>query len=254
MRAFDLDPEKVSTKSPVRPFLQRNPFPHPLTLGFFYREKMRAIHRIAPEKVMGPILEVGGGRGGLTSLLYPNGAVVNIDLDRELATAAPNQQPTLRFVCGDASKLPFPDASFGVVTMFDLLEHVPDHKAASREALRVLKPGGFVLVSTPSEHWRYPYHRALSRFCPPETDIIARWGHVRRGYNRDELATLFNMAPHASAPFINALSVVSHDLSLNDWGERRRIAACMLLWPVTLAGYALRDLPGTEWAVMWRKT
>jgi hypothetical protein len=47
---------------------------------------------------------------------------------------------------------------------------------------------------------------------------------------------------------------MSHDLSLNGWSERRRIAACMALWPITLAGYVLRDLPGTEWAVMWRKT
>jgi len=29
-------------------------------------------------------------------------------------------------------------------------------------------------------------------------------------------------------------------------------AACMALWPITLAGYVLRSLPGTEWAVMWR--
>lgn len=254
MRAFDLDQEKVSTKVPLQPFLQRNPFPRPLTLGFFYREKMRAIHRIAPEKAVGPILEVGGGRGGLTSLLYPNGVVVNVDLDGDLATAPPNRQPLLRFVCGDASRLPFPDASFGVVTMFDLLEHVPDHKAASQEALRVLKPGGFVLVSTPSEHWRYPYHSAFAGFCPPETDILARWGHVRRGYSRNELAALFDMVPHASAPFINALSVMSHDLSFNNWSERRRVAACMALWPVTLAGYVLRGLPGTEWAAIWRKT
>jgi len=47
---------------------------------------------------------------------------------------------------------------------------------------------------------------------------------------------------------------VSHDLSLNNWSERRRVAACMALWPVTLMGYALRELPGTEWAVMCRKT
>jgi SAM-dependent methyltransferase len=254
MRMFDLDPEGMSAKAPLARFLQSNPFPRPLTLGFFYREKMRAIHRIAPETVAGPILEVGGGRGGLTSLLYPNGSVVNIDLDASLAEAPPNQQPALRFICGDASELPFPDASFGAVTMFDLLEHVPKHEVASHEALRVLKPGGFLLVSTPSENWRYPYHGPMTRFCPPEAEIMARWGHVRRGYSRNDLARLFNMAPIASAPFINALSVVSHDLSLNGWSERRRVAVCMALWPITLAGYALRDLPGTEWAVMWRKT
>jgi SAM-dependent methyltransferase len=253
MTAFELDPERISAKAPLRPFLQRNPFPRPFTLGFFYREKMRAIHAVAPEKVVGPILEVGGGRGGLTGLLYPNGAVVNIDLDGELAGAPPNQRPTIRFVCGDASKLPFPDASFGAVTMFDLLEHVPDHEVASEEALRVLMPGGFMLVSTPSERWHYPYYGAFARVCPSEANIMARWGHVRRGYSRGDLAALFKMDPLASAPFINALSVVSHDLSLNAWSERRRILACMALWPITLTGYVLRDLPGTEWAAMWRK-
>jgi ubiquinone/menaquinone biosynthesis C-methylase UbiE len=253
MIMFDLDSERLNAKAPIVPFLQRNPFPRPLTLGFFYREKMRAIHRISPDSVIGPILEVGGGQGGLTSLLYPDGAVVNIDPDADLARAPPNRQATLRFVCGDASKLPFPDATFGLVTMFDLLEHVPNHEAASHEALRVLKPGGFLLVSTPSENWRYPYHGVFARFCPPEREIMARWGHVRRGYSRNDLAALFKMVPHASAPFINALSVVSHDFSLNGWSERRRIAACMALWPLTLAGYLLRDLPGTEWAVMWQK-
>jgi ubiquinone/menaquinone biosynthesis C-methylase UbiE len=253
MMMFDLDPERAGVKSPLSQFLHRNPFPRPLTLGFFYREKMRAIHKIAPETVAGPILEMGGGRGGLTGLLYPHSAVVNIDLDDGLATAPPNQQPALRFVCGDASRLPFRDASFGAVTMFDLIEHVPNHEAASQEALRVLRPGGHLLVSTPSENWRYPYHASMARFCPSESDIMARWGHVRRGYSRTELAALFKMTPNASAPFINALSVVSHDFSLNGWSERRRVAACVVLWPITLAGYALRHLPGTEWAVMWRK-
>ncbi|HEY9769022.1 MAG TPA: hypothetical protein V6C71_11095 [Coleofasciculaceae cyanobacterium] len=43
-------------KTPVKDFLARNPFPYPLTLGFFYREKMRAIHRIAPNIYFDKIL------------------------------------------------------------------------------------------------------------------------------------------------------------------------------------------------------
>jgi 16S rRNA A1518/A1519 N6-dimethyltransferase RsmA/KsgA/DIM1 with predicted DNA glycosylase/AP lyase activity len=57
-------------KTPLDYFLSRNPFPHPLTQGFFYREKMRAIHYIAPDRPFEDILEVGGGEGGLTALLY----------------------------------------------------------------------------------------------------------------------------------------------------------------------------------------
>jgi len=58
----------VRHKRPLRAFLDLNPFESPLTLGFFYREKMRAIHRIAPDGPLATVLEVGGGRSGLTRL------------------------------------------------------------------------------------------------------------------------------------------------------------------------------------------
>ncbi|WP_292443703.1 hypothetical protein [Mesorhizobium sp.] len=48
-------------KAPLGQFLSRNPFPNGLTDGLFYREKMRAIHRVAPAAIEGPILEIGGG-------------------------------------------------------------------------------------------------------------------------------------------------------------------------------------------------
>jgi 16S rRNA A1518/A1519 N6-dimethyltransferase RsmA/KsgA/DIM1 with predicted DNA glycosylase/AP lyase activity len=42
---------------------------------------MRAIHYIAPDQPFQNILEVGGGQGGLTTLLYPRSQVTNIDLN-----------------------------------------------------------------------------------------------------------------------------------------------------------------------------
>ena len=45
-------------------------------------------------------------------------------------------------MCADAAALPFADSSFDAVTLFDLLEHVPDDRAAASEAWRVLRPGG----------------------------------------------------------------------------------------------------------------
>src|SRR5688572_23393019 len=64
-----LGAEMTAHKCPRSTFLAHNPFPSPLTLGFFYREKMRAIHRVAPDAPFEEILEVGGGRSGLTHLL-----------------------------------------------------------------------------------------------------------------------------------------------------------------------------------------
>lgn len=48
----------------------------------------------------------------------------------------------LRFVCGNAEKLPFPDAHFDIVTIAFGIRNVTDIPAALREAHRVLKPGG----------------------------------------------------------------------------------------------------------------
>ncbi len=156
--------------------LRANPYPNPYTEGLFYREKMRAIHRIAPDVPMKSILEVGGGRSGLTSLLYPDAQIVNIDLNGEYASSPCNKRPGVRFVCGDATNIPFEAESFDAVTMFDLLEHVPDDRKAVREAFRVLRPGGFLLVSTPNENWRFPYYGFMSAVCPPEQKLFARMG------------------------------------------------------------------------------
>src|SRR5918996_1891830 len=107
-------------KTPLHIFLSHNPFPHPFTLGFFFREKMRAIHRIGPDCAFQSILEVGGGQSGLTRLLYPYAEVTNLDLNPEYAQAPCNRLERMCFVCGDAAALPFENHTFDAVTMFDL--------------------------------------------------------------------------------------------------------------------------------------
>lgn len=236
-------------------FLRDNPYPNPYTEGFFYREKMRAIHRIAPDVPMKRILEVGGGRSGLTSLLYPNAEILNIDLNGEYASAPCNQWPGVRFVCGDATDLPFEDESFDAVTMFDLLEHVPDDRQAAREAFRVLRSGGFLLVSTPNENWRFPYYWFMRAYCPSEEKLFAEWGHVRRGYSRTEIEEVVGFPASQTASFINPLTVLCHDVGFSNLSRRRRQLCWAILSPITVAGYAFHSAgsKGTETAYAWIK-
>jgi GT2 family glycosyltransferase/SAM-dependent methyltransferase len=255
----NLDPKPMSDAIPHRhkpalgDFLSHNPFPGPYTQGLFYREKMRAIHRVAPDAPVVKILEVGGGRSGLTSLLYPNARVINIDLNAEYASARCNQRPGVRFVCGDATDLPFEDESFDAVTMFDLLEHVPDDRQAIQEAFRVLRPGGFLLVSTPNENWRFPHYRFMRAHCPPEEKLFAEWGHVRRGYSQTEIEKLVGFPASRAATFINPLTVLCHDVGFSNLSRRWRQLCWAILSPITLAGYAFHraGTKGTETAYAW---
>ncbi len=243
-------------KPPLRAFLAHNPFSGPLTDGLFFRDKMRALHRIAPDVPISDLLEVGGGQSGLSALLYPRAGIVTLDMAPAFAAAPCNRNPRVTFIAGNATRLPFRDASFDLITMFDLLEHVRDDATVAREASRVLRPGGWILVSTPNrERWRYPYYRIFKPICPTEEELFVAWGHVRRGYTQTELDTLFGAPAAAIASFINPLLALSHDVSFSRLSRLSRTLFHLLLAPVSVVGWLAHrpDSPGTEIAAAWQK-
>jgi SAM-dependent methyltransferase len=81
---------------------------------------------------------------------------------------------------GDALSLPFADGEFDRVVASEVLEHIPDDRAAIAELARVLRPGGTIAVTVPS--W-FP-----ERVCWALSDAYheVEGGHVRI-YGRDEL-------------------------------------------------------------------
>jgi SAM-dependent methyltransferase len=58
------------------------------------------------------------------------------------------QFPITNLIC-DATRLPLPDQSVDLVITWHVLEHIPDDRRVMRELLRVLQPGGQVLMSVP---------------------------------------------------------------------------------------------------------
>ncbi|MET0379021.1 MAG: class I SAM-dependent methyltransferase [Spongiibacteraceae bacterium] len=222
---------------------------------------MRAIHRISPQAIGSDdrILEVGGGRSGLASYLYPGADIITLDIDpayglHYLQAAQTAQSARSHFVCADARRLPFPDGYFTVVTLFDVLEHIEDDELAAREALRVTRKGGCVLVSTPDSQWRYPYYSLMARFCPHESELMREWGHVRRGYSIAELERLVGLPVAASATFINPITAFYHDIAFSRLRRRYQIMLYALTALPTAIAYTLhgKSMPGTEAAVAWK--
>lgn len=236
-------------------FLARNPFERGWTDGLFYREKMRAIHQIAPARLpdAARILEIGGGRSGMARNLYAEAHVTTIDIDPSLAPD-PAADEASAFVVGDARALPFPDRSFDIVTMFDVLEHIKGDDQAAAEALRVAKPGGWILVSTPYQHWHYPHYGFMRRFCPPERALMDEWGHVRRGYTTEEVTHLFGRPSDISANFINPVTAFYHDVAFSNLPQRARKLIYLATAVPVLAAYALHrpSTTGSEMACAWQ--
>ena len=126
------------------------------------------------------LLDAGCGPGGALRWLSAHAAPTGLDLHPlALRYAVRAGRPLVE---GSVSCLPFAPASFDLVTSFDVLYHaaVPDDVAALREAARVLRPGGWLLLRVPAYNWLRGAHD--------------RQVHTRTRYTRGGLATRLRAA------------------------------------------------------------
>jgi SAM-dependent methyltransferase len=144
--------------------------------GHFWHEPRRElILQLLGEcsaKDAGALLDVGCGTGALVR------ALLSLDYDARgidpFARESGLNEPS--FTTGTLAHLPWEDASFATLCAFDVLEHV-DEDAALREMMRVLRPGGRMLISVP----------AYQALWGPRDDAA---GHLRRYSRRMLRATL----------------------------------------------------------------
>jgi SAM-dependent methyltransferase len=118
-------------------------------------------HRLILELV-GPVLgrsvlDMGCGDGTLLAVFRDQGAATITGCDADARMVARARQllgpdATLGVARGHA--LPFPDASFDVVSCITVLAFVPDAGAAVREMARVLRPGGVLIIGDLGK-WSY---------------------------------------------------------------------------------------------------
>ena len=97
------------------------------------------------------ILDVGTGTGVLIPMLTeavgPQGKVTAMDFSPEMLKYARSKGPAeVEFVCADVAAIPYQDQFFDEVICNAVFPHFPDKVGAVKEILRVLKPGGRIVV------------------------------------------------------------------------------------------------------------
>ncbi len=124
-------------------------------------------------------LDVGSGTGLCAAIaaeiVGPTGRVVSLDPSAGMREVA-RRRGLRETVEGRAEKLPFPDASFDVVSMSYMLRHVDDLLLAFHEARRVLRPGGRIMILEVTRPERLLHRYAFDvamRWMVPSLGVIA---------------------------------------------------------------------------------
>jgi ubiquinone/menaquinone biosynthesis C-methylase UbiE len=155
--------------------------PHPIIT----RERLRSVLRPEPGE---RLLEIGVGTGyyslDLAEWVGPEGTLELFDLQREfldhvMRAAAERGLQNLISTQGDATDLPYEDASIDAAVLTAVLGEIPDSVAALHEIRRVLKPSGRLIVGELFGDPHFTTRASLQRMCADAdlqlTDLSGNW-------------------------------------------------------------------------------
>ncbi len=175
------------------------------------------------------IMDLAGGTGDLSEklspLVGPEGQIVLCDINESMVSVGRDRLhdkgivSNVDYVLGDAECLPFPDDYFNAVTMAFGLRNVTRKEAALESILRVLKPGGRLIVlefSRPTNPGIKTAYDAFSTLWPRVGELITG---DRESYQylvesiqmhppQEELATMMRDAGFDSVKYDNLLNGV----------------------------------------------
>ncbi len=129
---------------------------------------------IAP-KIGMTVLDIAAGTGSSSRPLVNKGAEVTaLDFSAGMLDQGRKQHKDIKFVQGDALKLPFSENTFDVTTISFGLRNTANSNIALREALRVTKVGGKIVVAEFSHPVNKIFRRAYLNYLMKALPIIAK--------------------------------------------------------------------------------
>jgi SAM-dependent methyltransferase len=152
---------------------------------WWYRARRQVVAELIRRKVSlsqdAKLLEIGCGTGHNLPMLGEFGQVDALEVDptaRGMAekrlgrTVLSSPLPALEGVSDD---------TYDMVAALDVVEHIPDDKAALEGIARVLKPGGKLLMTVPAHQWMWSAH-----------DVV---NHHQRRYSKRDFKKLVDQSP-----------------------------------------------------------
>ena len=163
--------------------------------------------RLGNTKSAFKVADIGCGAGTQSRLWAELGHLVHgLDVNAPLIEVAKRRAREggleIVFDVGSATDLPYPDSSMDVALLPELLEHVVNWQACLDEAVRILKPGGLLFLST------------TNYLCPIQQEYtlpMYSWypGFLKRKYEHLAITTRPEIANHCTYPAVNWFSYYS---------------------------------------------
>jgi SAM-dependent methyltransferase len=168
------------------------------------QRRLDMIVRAAGERIHGNILENGCGVGMYVEHLAPfGGKVYGLEYDFERALEAGRNSPRIFNAAGES--LPLPSGTFDLILSHEVIEHVQDDRAAIREMVRALKPGGRIVIFCPNRgypfethgiYWRGRYYFGNKLFVNYLPRLLRnKFAPHVRVYSKRDLQKLFDGLP-----------------------------------------------------------
>lgn len=212
----------------------------------------------------GRALEVGAGTGFFSLNLRLGGVLDEIcvtDLSPGMVEAAQRNARQLGFEVegrvADAEELPYEDATFDIVVGHAVIHHIPDVELAFREMLRVLRPGGRVVICGEPTRYGDRIARALSRatwwaatrvtHLPP---LEKRWARPREELDESSRAAALEAVVDLHTFDPGELAATARRAGLSEVETvTEELTAAWFGWPVRTLEHALNpDRLGWRWA------
>lgn len=178
------------------------------------------------------LLDLGAGTGAVSRVATARGATV-VAVDAAAGMLAHDRRHRPPSVVADVRRLPFVDDGFDVAAAAFVLNHLPDARRALAEAVRVLRPGGWLLASTFEDAWDHPAKQVVE-------EVASSFGYRRPAWYetlKDETSVAVGARDGLGATGVDAglvdVEVITRqvDVGLDD-------AAAMVAWRLGMANLA----------------